>query len=63
MFPFPRGAPFMLLLIVLRLVLPDRAHDVITTKLTYSRDISRIFLKRCAACQHRQRLDTIDFLS
>jgi hypothetical protein len=50
MFPFPRGTPFMLLLIVLLLVLPDHAHDVITTKLTYSRDISRIFLKRCAAC-------------
>lgn len=27
-----------------------RAHDVITTKLTYSRDISRIFAKRCLSC-------------
>lgn len=39
-----------LLLIALLLVLPESAHDVITTKLTYSRDISRIFVKRCAAC-------------
>ncbi|HEX4769616.1 MAG TPA: cytochrome c [Bryobacteraceae bacterium] len=26
------------------------AHDIITTKLTYTRDISRIFAKRCIAC-------------
>lgn len=26
------------------------AHDVITTKLTFSRDISRIFAARCVAC-------------
>ena len=26
------------------------AHDVITTKLTYSRDIARIFAKRCVTC-------------
>ena len=26
------------------------AHDVITTKLTFSRDISRIFASRCVAC-------------
>lgn len=26
------------------------AHDIITTKLTYTRDISRIFAKRCLAC-------------
>lgn len=26
------------------------AHDIITTKLTYSRDISRIFAKRCTGC-------------
>lgn len=25
-------------------------HDVITTNLTYTRDISRIFIKRCVAC-------------
>jgi len=25
-------------------------HDVITTNLTYTRDISRIFVKRCVAC-------------
>lgn len=27
-----------------------QAHDVITTKLTYSRDISRIFARRCVVC-------------
>lgn len=26
------------------------AHDIITTKLTYTRDISRIFARRCVAC-------------
>jgi hypothetical protein len=26
------------------------AHDVITTKLTYARDISRIFVRRCQSC-------------
>ncbi len=26
------------------------AHDIITTNLTYTRDISRIFAQRCAAC-------------
>jgi hypothetical protein len=29
---------------------PVPAHDVITTKLTYSRDISRIFARRCVSC-------------
>lgn len=51
MFPSRRAALFFLLLLIgLVLVPPDRAHDVITTKLTYSRDISRILLERCAAC-------------
>lgn len=30
------------------------AHDIITTKLTYSRDISRILAKRCLACHGSQ---------
>jgi hypothetical protein len=30
-----------------------RAHDVITTKVTYSREISRLIYKHCAAC-HRE---------
>ena len=30
--------------------LPLAAHDVITTKLTWSRDISRVFAHRCAQC-------------
>lgn len=45
-------APLSILLFValLGLVNPNGAHDVITTRLTYSRDISRIFLKRCMSC-------------
>lgn len=41
---------FLLLLLGLLLCIPNGAHDVITTKLTYSRDISRIFMNRCASC-------------
>jgi hypothetical protein len=29
-----------------------RAHDVITTKITWSREISRLVYSRCAACHH-----------
>ena len=36
------------------LAVPLAAHDVITTKLTYTRDISRIFVCRCVAC-HGER--------
>ena len=46
-----RATPLCLLAFVaLLLVTPNGAHDVITTKLTYSREISRIFLKRCTSC-------------
>lgn len=38
------------LLAGLLFALPNGAHDVITTKLTYTRDISRIFVRRCASC-------------
>lgn len=31
-------------------VLPLRAHDVITTNLTFSRDVSRIFASHCLSC-------------
>lgn len=41
---------FALLLIWLLVAVPNGAHDVITTKLTYSRDISRILVRRCASC-------------
>lgn len=30
--------------------IPAAAHDIITTNLTYSRDIARIFARRCIAC-------------
>lgn len=29
---------------------PFRAHDIITTNLTFSRDVSRIFASRCVSC-------------
>jgi len=32
------------------LILPVMAHDIITTKLTYTRDVSRIFQRRCISC-------------
>ena len=32
------------------LTLPLAAHDIITTKLTWSRDISRVFAHRCIQC-------------
>jgi len=32
------------------LVMPLAAHDIITTKLTYTREISRIFARRCVSC-------------
>lgn len=28
------------------------AHDIITTKITFSREVSRIFYKRCVSCHH-----------
>jgi hypothetical protein len=31
---------------------PLRSHDVITTKLTWNREISRLVYKRCAGCHH-----------
>jgi hypothetical protein len=34
------------------LAFPALAHDVITTKITFSREISRLFAKRCLGC-HR----------
>jgi len=37
-------------LLVLLLTIPLIAHDIITTKLTYTRDISRIFARRCISC-------------
>jgi len=40
------------LLILILPVGPLVAHDIITTKLTYARDISRIFNQRCLECHH-----------
>jgi hypothetical protein len=31
-----------------------RAHDVITTKITWSREISRLVYKRCVSCHHEE---------
>jgi hypothetical protein len=36
----------LIFLLTIRLI----AHDIITTKLTYTRDISRIFARRCISC-------------
>src|SRR3954466_14729205 len=36
------------------LVYSSGAHDLITTKLTYSRNISRILAERCLACHGSQ---------
>jgi hypothetical protein len=41
---------FFIFLVLLLVQLPAWSHDVITTKLTYSRDISRIFERRCVSC-------------
>src|SRR5690349_20907591 len=38
--------------ILLLLSLPCFAHDVITTKITWSREVSRLVYKHCASC-HR----------
>jgi len=45
------AANFLILIVAGALTAP--AHDVITTKLTWSAEISRIVYRRCAAC-HRQ---------
>jgi hypothetical protein len=39
---------------VCALLIPLTAHDIITTQLTYTRDISRICARRCVAC-HGER--------
>jgi mono/diheme cytochrome c family protein len=39
--------------VALLAVFPALPHDVITTKLTWNREISRVIYKRCASC-HRQ---------
>jgi hypothetical protein len=41
-----------LLMILLGASLAARAHDVITTPITWSREISRIVSQRCASCHH-----------
>ncbi|MGA3186515.1 MAG: hypothetical protein ABSF22_05330 [Bryobacteraceae bacterium] len=40
---------FVLLFVSLAAV---QAHDVITTKITFSKEISRLLYKRCATCHH-----------
>jgi len=42
----------VMFLCVLSVVMKLRAHDVITTKLTWDREISRIVVLRCAVCHH-----------
>src|ERR1700676_1180801 len=40
---------FVLILASLSLA---EAHDIITTKITFSKEISRLIYKRCATCHH-----------
>lgn len=40
----------VLLLLVVGLLPPLKAHDPITTKLTWSKEVSRLFAKRCMTC-------------
>lgn len=42
----------MLLLFLFAVPRPGLPHDVITTKLTWNREISRVVYKRCASCHH-----------
>jgi hypothetical protein len=39
-------------ILIMGACLPARAHDVITTKITWSREISRLVYKRCVSCHH-----------
>lgn len=41
---------FAYLLVSMLAAAPLTAHDIITTNLTYTRDISRIFARRCVSC-------------
>src|SRR5262245_27528613 len=47
-----RGIRFVSLLICLAFAAPLYAHDIITTPVTWNREMSRIFFSRCVAC-HR----------
>jgi hypothetical protein len=42
----------VVLLVAIGVSFSARAHDVITTKLTWNREISRIITARCAVCHH-----------
>lgn len=46
------GGKLAVLLSLLGAGLALRAHDVISTKITWSREISRIVYKRCGSCHH-----------
>ena len=48
----PVGFPVAAFLIAILAGYPARAHDVITTKITFDREIARIVYARCASC-HR----------
>lgn len=50
MAPTITGMSARIAIVVALLAIPLAAHDVITTKLTWSRDISRVFARRCAQC-------------
>ena len=43
---------FLAVLAIVGCALVVSAHDVFSTKITYSREISRLIYKRCASCHH-----------
>jgi|SRR5215472_12893899 hypothetical protein len=43
----------MVLPVLVAASLPVQAHDIITTKITFDREISRIIYARCASCHRR----------
>ena len=48
------GVTILTSVIFAALVSPTvRSHETITTKITWSREISRIFIKRCISCHHQ----------
>ena len=49
----PRGRGIFFALLLLLISIPTKAHDIVTTPVTWNREISRIFYSRCMSC-HRE---------
>ena len=61
-FALPRSKRLVLILCLIGVCLVAQGHDVITTKLTWNREISRIVYTRCAGC-HRQSGSAFSLMS